>query len=96
MALPSLINKHRTEILALAKKHGAHNLRVFGSMSRGDYSADSDIDFLVEVRGPTSPWFPAGMIQDLEDLLGRSVDVVTPNALHPLIRDEALNAGIPL
>ncbi|MBF0379493.1 MAG: nucleotidyltransferase family protein [Magnetococcales bacterium] len=96
MALPPFIEQHKSEILALAQKHGVSNIRVFGSMARGNYKPESDIDFLVDVVGKTTPWFPVGMIQDLESLLGRRVDVLTEKALHPLIRDEAIKSGITL
>ena len=67
--------------MAIAARHGAYNVRVFGSTVRGEAGPESDVDLLVDV-GPThSRWFPAGLILDLEELLGRGVDVVT---LHQL------------
>ena len=76
--------------MAIAARHGAYNVRVFGSTVRGEAGPESDVDLLVDV-GPThSRWFPAGLILDLEELLGRGVDVVTEDALHWYIRDRVL------
>ena len=55
------VRQHRSEILALARKHGAANVRIFGSVLRGEDKPDSDIDLLIDAPGPTSPWFPAGL-----------------------------------
>ena len=88
--------EHRDEILEIAARHGARNVRVFGSVARGEASPDSDVDLLVDV-GPThSRWFPAGLVLDLETLLGREVDVVTEDALHWYIRDRVLEEAVPL
>lgn len=64
----ALKNK-REEILRIAAKHGAKNVRIFGSAVRGESRPQSDIDLLVEVGPVHSPWFPAGLVADLEDLL---------------------------
>ena len=84
-----LREKHR-EVLALAAKHGAKNIRVFGSVVRGEATETSDVDLLVEAGPQTSPWFPAGLVLDLEQLLGCHVDVITEGALHWYIRDKIL------
>ena len=90
------LNEKRDQILEIAARHGARNVRVFGSVARGEAAPDSDVDLLVDV-GPThSQWFPAGLILDLEDLLGREVDIVTEDALHWYIRDRVLEEAIPL
>lgn len=94
--VPATLQAHRETILHLAAKHGATNLRVFGSMVRGDHHSHSDIDFLVEVQPPCSPWFPAGLVADLEQLLCHPVDIVTEEALHWYIREQILNEAIPL
>ncbi|MDB9528137.1 nucleotidyltransferase family protein [Oscillatoria sp. CS-180] len=86
----SILQAQRREILGLAVKHGACNVRVFGSVVRGEETADSDIDFLVDLGEKLSPWFPVGLIRDLEDLLDRKVDVVTEKSLHYYIRDKVL------
>ncbi|MCH8077523.1 MAG: nucleotidyltransferase domain-containing protein, partial [SAR324 cluster bacterium] len=67
-----------------------------GSMARGEASEESDIDFLVKTSASTTPWFPAGLIEDLQGLLGRKVEVVTENALHGYIRDKVLREAVPL
>jgi uncharacterized protein len=90
----SLIQAKRAEILALAAKHGAKNIRLFGSVRRGN--ADSDIDFLVEAAPQHSPFFPGGLLMDLQELLGCPVDVVEPEAIHWYIRDNVLKEAIPL
>ncbi len=86
----------RDEILRLAARHGARNVRLFGSAARGEAGPKSDLDFLVEMEPVHSPWFPAGLVADLEDLLGCKVDVVTPHALHWYIRDQVLKEAIAL
>ena len=94
--LDELLRTHREEIIRVAARHGAGNLRIFGSVARGEAGPDSDIDFLVEVQGPTSSWFPAGLMLDLEELLGRRVEVVTEKALRPYLRDRVLAEAVPL
>jgi predicted nucleotidyltransferase len=91
-----LIRAKRDEILRIAAKHGARNIRVFGSVVRGEARAESNVDFLIDAGPVTSSWFPAGLIVDLQDLLGRPVDVVTEKGLNPLIRDRVLEEAIPL
>ncbi|WP_459863642.1 nucleotidyltransferase family protein [Endothiovibrio diazotrophicus] len=86
----------RERILEIAHRHGAANVRVFGSAARGDDRDDSDVDLLVAVSGKTSPWFPAGLILDLEEELHRSIDVVTDHGLNPRIRDRVLSEAKPL
>ncbi len=92
----TLLDTKRIEIREIAKKHGASNVRVFGSVARGDARPESDFDFLVEAGPVTSSWFPAGLIVDLEDLLGRRVDVVTERGLDPLLRETVLSEAIPV
>ncbi len=86
----------REEILRIAAKHGARNIRIFGSVARGDADPESDIDLLVEVGPTMSSWFPAGLILDLEELLGRPVEVVTERGLSPYLRDRVLREAMPL
>jgi N-acetylmuramic acid 6-phosphate etherase len=90
------IGERRSEILTIAARHGAGNVRLFGSVARGQDQADSDVDFLVDVVGETTAWFPGSLIADLEQLLGRRVQVVIGRSLSPLIRDEVLSQAIPL
>ena len=85
------------EILTIAAKHGALNLRVFGSVARGEETDNSDIDFLIDYDlSKTSPWFPGGLLVDLEDLLECRVDIVTEKSLHSLIKERVLKEAIQL
>ncbi|HKV12009.1 MAG TPA: nucleotidyltransferase domain-containing protein, partial [Thermoanaerobaculia bacterium] len=81
MGIEDILKARRDEILEIARRHGASQVRVFGSFARGEAREDSDIDLLVRPEAKTSPWFPAGLVLDLQDLLGRKVDVVTEGAL---------------
>ncbi|MBI4402843.1 MAG: nucleotidyltransferase family protein [Deltaproteobacteria bacterium] len=94
--LPAFVKSKRAEILSIAFKHGARNVRVFGSVARGDCSPQSDIDFLIELEPERSLLDHVALIQDLEDLLGRRVDVVTDGALHWYIRERILTEAKPL
>jgi len=96
MNIEEELDKKRLEIERLAARHGAFNVRVFGSVVRGESTPESDIDFLVDTEPRTSSWFPAGLILDLEELLGRRVEVVTQKGLSPLIRDRVLKEAVPL
>ncbi|MBZ5609432.1 MAG: nucleotidyltransferase family protein [Acidobacteriia bacterium] len=96
MDTAQLIRLKREEILKIAAKHGARNVRVFGSVARGEARPDSDVDFLVDVGAVTSSWFPGGLIVDLEALLGKHVEVVTERGLHPLLRDSVLREAVPI
>jgi len=96
MSIEELVGGKRDEIRRIAEKHGARHVRVFGSMARGDADAGSDVDFLVEAGPRTSSWFPAGLILDLEELLGRRVEVITDAGLNPFIRDQVLKEAVPM
>ncbi len=96
MKIQELLKAKREEIIEIARKHGAYNLRIFGSLARGEGNEQSDIDFLVEVDPVHSPWFPAGLVADLEDLLGVPVDVVTRDGLHWFIKERVLEEARPL
>ncbi len=91
-----LLKEKREAILETAAKHGARNVRVFGSVARGEADEQSDIDLLVDTMEQTSPWFPVGLIQDLEDLLGRKVDIVTEGGIYWLLRRRILKEAKPL
>ena len=97
MKLQQLLQEKREDILAVAARHGAFNVRVFGSVARGEETENSDIDLLVDYDlQKISPWFPVGLISDLEDLLGRKVDVVSAKSLHYFIKDRVLAEAISL
>jgi len=91
-----IVHEKRDEILRIAAKHGVSNIRLFGSVVRGEEGSDSDVDFLVETGAATTPWFPAGLIVDLEDLLGRPVEVVTNRGLNPDLREHVLAEAVPV
>lgn len=93
---PNVLKSKRDEVLRIANKHGARNVRLFGSMARGEAGPESDIDFLVDVAPVHSSFFPGGLVADLEELLGCRVDVVTEKGLHWYIRDRVLREAIPL
>ena len=91
------LQENRENILAIAAKHGAFNVRVFGSVARGEDTPDSDIDLLIDYDiEKTTPWFPVGLIRDLENLLQTKVDVVTVEGLKSRIRDQVLQESINL
>lgn len=96
MEVAQLLKEKRADILKLAAKHGATNIRIFGSAARGDAGPDSDIDLLVDVQPVHSAWFPGGLLADLEELLGRKVDIVEPEGLHWFIKDKVLKEAVPL
>src|SRR5215207_6229870 len=96
MTVRDAVRQHRDEIIEIAARHGATNVRVFGSVARGTAGPESDLDLLVDVTGEVDPWFPAGLALDLEDLLGCEVDVGEPDLLHPVIRDRVLAEARPL
>lgn len=90
------ILKKRSEVLKIAAKHGAKNVKIFGSFARGEAGPESDVDLLVETGEKRTSFFPGGLVADLENLLGRHVDVVTERGLHWFIRDQVLKEAIPL
>ena len=96
MGADELVKEKRTDILRLAAQHGARNVRLFGSVARGEARPDSDIDVLVEFEPGRTLLDRIGLMQDLEDLLGRKVDVVTEKALHQTIRARTLEQALPL
>lgn len=91
-----LVEAHREKILELAARHGASNVRVFGSLARGEGAEDSDLDLLVTLEEKRSLLDLVGLKQDIEDLLHRPVDVVTEPALSPYIRSRVLAEAMPL
>jgi uncharacterized protein len=96
MKIEELLQEKREEILAIAAKHGAYNVRIFGSVARGEARPDSDVDFLVEIESNRNLLDRIGLIQDLEDLLKRKVDVAKAENLHEYIRDRVLQESVAL
>lgn len=96
MTITELLKTRRDEILAIAERHGASNVRIFGSVARGEAGPDSDVDLLVDLeRGRTL--IDHGQLQvDLEGLLGRKVDVVTERGLLSHLRARVLEEAVPL
>jgi hypothetical protein len=95
VALSDILGR-RDEILRVAARHGAHHVRVFGSVVRGEAGEDSDVDFLVRLDDNRSLLDHVALMQDLEDFFGCKVDVVTEEALHRLVRDYVLAEAVPL
>ena len=95
-ALPPLLVEHRAALLALAERRGLRNVRVFGSMARGDHHAQSDVDLLVDALPGTSALALCGLSIDAGRLLDRPVDVVTERCLYAPMREQAVREAMPL
>ena len=96
MKTDELIRLKREEILRIAAQYGGHNVRVFGSVARGDADDLSDIDFLVDMEAGRSLLDLGGLLMDLQATLGRNVDVVTERGLKPRIRERVLKEAIEI
>jgi len=96
MDLNNLLKSRREEIISIAAKHGARNVRVFGSVARGEDDDKSDIDLLVEFESGRSLLDHAGLWLELQDLLGCKVDVVSERGIKPRIRERVLREAVPL
>lgn len=96
MNIGAQVQQKREAILAAAAKYGAYNIRIFGSVARGEADSDSDVDFLVELEAERSLFDLGGLLMELQDLLDCPVDVVTEKGLRSRIRDRVLSEAIPL
>jgi len=96
MAFEGLLTENRRQILDIAARYGARNVRIFGSVARGQADDQSDIDFLVEMEAGRSLFDLGGMQADLEAALGRPVDVVTEKGLKARIRNQVLREAVPV
>ena len=96
MNVRELLDSKREEIIRIAAKHGARNVRIFGSVARGEADDASDVDFLVEFEPTVSLLDHASLLVELEDLLGRKVDVASMRGLKERIRDRVLREAVPL
>ena len=96
MNLQAELKEKREEILRIAASHGARNVRVFGSVARGEADAQSDIDFLVELEPGRSLFDQAGLWVELEEFLGRKIDVFTDKGIKTRIRERVLREAVPL
>ncbi|MEH2178637.1 nucleotidyltransferase family protein [Nostoc sp.] len=96
MGIDEILKADREEILRIAALYGAYNVRVFGSVARGEARLDSDVDFLVELEPQRTLLDQIALMQSLEELLGRKVDVTEVETLHELIRDKVLREAVAL
>jgi uncharacterized protein len=96
MSLNELLQEKREDILRIASKRGASNVRVFGSVARGEADSESDIDLLVDLEPGRSLFDLGGLLMELQDLLDHKVDVVTERGLRERIRERVLKEAIPL
>lgn len=96
MDLINLLKSRREEIISIAARHGARNVRVFGSVARGEDDEKSDIDLLVEFESGRSLLDHAGLWLELQDLLSCKVDVVSERGIKPRIRERVLREAVPL
>ncbi|MCH7559268.1 MAG: nucleotidyltransferase family protein [Planctomycetes bacterium] len=96
MGVLELLRQRRNEILKLASQHGVRNVRVFGSAARGEADGDSDIDFLVELEPDRTLFDLGALLMDLQDLLGRKIDIVTDDSIYWLLRRRILKEAVSL
>ena len=96
MGIDDILKEKRDDILRIAARHGARNVRVFGSVVRGEAAENSDVDFLVEMEPGRSLLDLGGVLVDLQELLGRNVDVVTERGLKTRIRGKVLREALSL
>jgi hypothetical protein len=96
MNLFQLIKQKRRQVLEIAEGHGARNVRLFGSVARGEETESSDLDLLIEMDSGRGLLDVIAIKQDLEELLGCKVDVVTEAAISPYLRDKVLHEAVSL
>ncbi len=96
MNLSEIFTHKRDDILRVAVKYGARNVRIFGSVARGEARPDSDVDVLVDLEPGRSLFDLGGLLMELQELLGCRVDVVTEQGLRPRIRERVLREAVPL
>jgi uncharacterized protein len=94
--LEQLRTIYKNQILSLAAQYGAYNIRIFGSLARGEDTPQSDIDFLVCFEPQRSLFDQGGLLMDLQDLLNCKVDVVDENAMRPRFQERVLKEAVPL
>jgi uncharacterized protein len=87
---------HREEILSIARRYGAHDIRIFGSVARGDQHEDSDLDLIVRFEAGRSLFDHGGLLMDLQDLLEVKVDVISERAMRPKFRDQVMKELVQL
>ncbi|GEM_PF-18679 len=94
--LDKLVDENRNDILQIAARHGAYNVRVFGSRARGEATQDSDLDLLIDIEPGRSLLDIVALKQDMEDALGCQADVLTERAISPYMRERILREAVPL
>jgi len=96
MGIKELLKEKREEILRIAAKHGARNVRVFGSVARDEANEGSDIDLLVELEPGRSLMDHAALWLELQQAVGRRVDVVSDRGIKPRMRERVLREAVPI
>ncbi len=96
MNFNEILSNKREEVLRIAARHGARNVRIFGSVARGEADSDSDLDVLVDLQPGRSLFDLGGLLIELQELFGCRVDVVTEQGLRPRIRERVLREAVPL
>jgi uncharacterized protein len=96
MNIYEILRTKREDILRIATKYGAYNIRIFGSVARREADVNSDVDFLVEMEPGRSLFDLGGLLIELQDILGCEVDVVTEKGLRSRIRERVLSEAVPL
>jgi predicted nucleotidyltransferase len=96
MDIHDLLKEKREDILRIAKEHGAYNVRLFGSVARGEADSKSDLDLLVEMEPGRSLLDLGGLWSELNSLLGVKVDIVTEKGLKKRIRERVLKEAVPI
>jgi predicted nucleotidyltransferase len=96
VTMSPIVQNKREDILRIAAQYGASNIRVFGSVARGEAGPESDIDVLIHLESGRSLLDIVAIKQDLEELLGRKVDVLTESSISPYLRDHILRDAIEL
>ena len=91
-----LLNRHREAILEIARRYGAHDIRIFGSVARGESNEFSDLDLIVRFEPGRSLFDHGGLIMDLRDLLGVKVDVISEGGMRPRFRRHVMKEAVPL
>jgi predicted nucleotidyltransferase len=96
MMTAASVRDHRDAILEIARRYGAHDIRIFGSVARGDATESSDLDLIVRFEPGRSLFDHGGFLMDLRDLLGVKVDVISEGGLRDRFREHVMKEAIPL
>ncbi len=96
MTLIQLVHQHRVAIMCIAKKYGAENIRLFGSVVREEETNTSDIDFLITLRSGHTYFDLVRMRRELEEELKRPVDIVLDTAVKPMLKEEIFRTAVPV